>query len=157
MTTYFAQNGTVSVDTGDGVETEVLAVQNCSFELQMEANDLFGWGSIKRVASARHEAKVNVTIEYANILTEDFFKHILDPSAGATALATGVSVADTTSHHYFKIHAVIPSSDNTYDLDITAEDVYFVNLPFSGELGEWVKMNLEGHGANIIVKVVARQ
>lgn len=157
MTTYFAQNGTVYIDTGDGTETEVLAVQNCTIEVQMEANDLYGWGSIKRVASARHEAKVNVTIEYANILTEDFFKYILDPSAGATGLATGVSIADTTSHHYFKIRAVIPSSDNLYDLDILAEDVYFVNLPFTGELGEWVKMNLEGHGADVVVKQVAHQ
>lgn len=73
MTTYFAQNGTVYIDTGDGNETEVLAVQNCTIEVQMEANDLYGWSTIKRVDSARHEAKVNVTIEYANILTEDFF------------------------------------------------------------------------------------
>lgn len=156
MTTYFAQNGTVYIDTGDGAEIEVLAVQNCSIELQMEANDLYGWSSIKRFASARHEAKVNVTIEYANILTEDFFKYILDPNAGSTALASGVSLADTTSHHYFTIRAVIPSSDGTYDLELTAEDVYFVNLPFSGELGEWVKMNLEGHGANVTVKQTAR-
>lgn len=152
MTTYFAQNGTVYIDTGDGNETEVLAVQNCTIEVQMEANDLYGWSTIKRIDSARHEAKVNVTIEYANILSEDFFKYILDPSANATALATGVSIADTTSHHFFKIHVVIPSTDGSQELDLTVEDVYFVNLPFTGELGEWVKMNLEGHGADVIVK-----
>lgn len=151
MSTYFAQNGTVTIDTGDGNEIEVMAVQNCSIEFQAEANDLYGWSSIKRVDSARHEAKVNVTLEYAQILTEDFFKYILNPSAGSTELATGVSIADTTSHKMFTVHVTIPSSDGSV-LDITATEVYFINLPFTGELGEWVKMNLEGHGADMIIK-----
>lgn len=156
---FFAQNGTVSVATDTSsaspTYTAVMAVQNCSFELQFEANDLYSWGTVKRVATARHEAKVNVTLEYAKILDEDFFKYILNPSAGSTALATGVSIADTTNQHMFNVKAEIPDTTGTKKMVIEATDVYFSNLPFSGDLGEWVKMNLEGHGADLKVSIVS--
>ena len=162
---FFAQNGTVSVCTDTTATsptyTAVMAVQNCSFELQFEANDLYSWGTVKRVATARHEAKVTTNFEYAKVVSEDLFKYILNPhvetsqggSVTSPLLANGVSIADTTDLYRFVFKMRIPSTDGTKALTVYVTDLVFSNLPLGGELGEWVKLNLEGEGADEVIKI----
>lgn len=132
----------------------VAAVQNCTVETQFESNDLYSWSTVTRVDTARHEAKVTVNLEYCKFLADDWFKYILDPSSTAS-LSTGVSIADTTDLHRFAFMMKIPSTNKQKDLIVVVSDVYFTNLPIGGDLGEWVRLNLEGHGANCFTKVVA--
>lgn len=132
----------------------VAAVQNCTVETQFESNDLYAWSTVTRVDTARHEAKVSVNFEYCKFLADDWFKYILDPSSTAS-LSTGVSIADTTDLHRFAFMMKIPSTNKQKDLIVVVSDVYFTNLPLGGELGEWVRLNLEGYGANCYTKIVA--
>lgn len=132
----------------------VAAVQNCTVETQFESNDLYSWSTVTRVDCARYEAKVNVNLEYCKFLADDWFKYILDPSSTAS-LTTGVSIADTTDLHRFALMMKIPSTNKQKDLIVVVTDVYFNSLPLGGEIGEWVRMNLEGHGANCFTKIVA--
>lgn len=141
--------------------TPVMAVQNCTVEAQCETVPLWSWSTVKRVDIARHEAKVTTNFEYAKVVSEDLFKYILNPhvetstggSVTSPLLSNGVSIADTTDLYRFVFKMRIPSTDGTKALVVYVTDLVFSNLPLGGELGEWVKLNLEGEGADEVIKI----
>ena len=111
---------------------------------------LWGWGSIFRVAVAKHQQKVPVKVGSMKFnpggwagSSLAWWAYITDPVAGS-----GTNV-DTNTVKLFNIKATFTFEDGQI-LSGTVYNVYFPNLPIRASEGQWIKLDMSGEGAYIL-------
>lgn len=166
MVYYFAQNATIKAKKSDGTYETVGAAQEVSFEWNVDATDLYGFGTIKRLDAARSNLSVNVTVNFAKFgnvpsvpesgtaPTGDWFWKLIN-AAGWTQVGStqemNISTSDTSVFPMFEISGEFRPTDGDTDNYIyaTAHDVYFTSFQWGGSLGEYIMENIEGKASDI--------
>lgn len=154
-TTYFANKGVLTI-AGQGGATpsdQVAAiVKDVEINWQVEHVPLYGWGSIKRQAMARHSLKVAVKVGYCKFApnasgtgTPWWAFYIIAPTDGITASGT----TDTNTVKYFDIEALF-TGENGDTMQAKITNVAFTNFPMRASEGQWMKVDLDGEGDDII-------
>jgi hypothetical protein len=150
--TFFANKGIITVESQSGNPTvlTLAVVKDVEVTTSFEHVPLYGWGSISRVAVAKHTAKVAVKIgwmKFAPAVTGSgaspwFPFWILNPTAG-----TG-TVSDTNTVKLFKVIVKFQNENGDY-LVATVDNVYFPNFPLKMTEGQWMKVDLTGEGSAV--------
>jgi hypothetical protein len=153
-TTYFANKGVLTV-TGAGGATptdQVIAiVKDVEINWSAEHVPLYGWGSIKRQAMARHSMKVDVKIGYMKFAPDAsgaspwWAFYVISPSDADTSTGT----EDTNSVKYFDITADF-TGENGDTLSGKVTNVAFSNFPMKASEATWIKVDMDGQGDDII-------
>lgn len=147
-TTYFANKGTLTISCS-GATTTFAVVKDVEVTVSADHVPLYGWGSIKRVAVARHSAKVSVKIGAAKFGLNTgsgpslpFW--IVSPSAGAVTS----SMEDTNTVRLFTLTWKFVGED-AGTVQAVVSNVYFPNFPLKATEGQWMQLNLDGEGSDI--------
>jgi len=159
-TVAFANRGLISIagaasETGGPTPgTFYLAVIK-DVELTVSADHvpLYGWGTIRRVAVAKHSEKVAVKIGSMKFnpsvaLASPAWWSFVTFGPGATPSGTAVNT-DTNRVKLFDITATYVFEDGQI-LKGTVYDVYFPNLPLRASEGQWVKLDMSGEGSYVL-------
>ena len=144
--TFFANKGSIKV-TGTGnspAEFTLLVIKDVEITTSAEHVPLYGWGSIRRKAVARHTGKVGVRISHAKFLPKaaNWLMYINDPVSGSGTL---------TDVNTVKTFTVVVTFENEAGETLTATvyEVYFPNFPLKASEGTWTRVDLDGEGAYI--------
>jgi hypothetical protein len=150
--TFFANKGTITVAGASGSPSVVTLAVVKDVEIVMSAEHvpLYGWGSVKRVAVAKHSAKVSVKIGFAKFspavsgsgASPWFPFWILNATAGTGTLS------DSNTVKTFTVTANFISEDGE-NLLATIANVYFPNFPLKMTEGTWMRVDLDGEGSDI--------
>jgi len=150
--TFFANKGTITVvGTSDSPAVVTLAVvKDVEINTTAEHVPLYGWGSIKRQAVARHSAKVSVKVGFMKFApsvsgssASPWFPFwSLNPTAGTGTLE------DTNTVKLFTVTANFLNEAGE-NLLATVSNVYFPNFPLKASEGQWVRVDLDGEGSDI--------
>ena len=150
QTVAFANRGTVTIQGKSGSPT----VQNFSVIKDVEITvscdhvPLYGWGSTRRVAVAKHQEKVAVKVGSMK------FNPAVGTSPAAWVFITSPLSGngtndDTNTVKLFQVDANFTFEDGQI-LHGTVYDVFFPNLPFKANEGQWMKLDLTGEGAYVL-------
>jgi hypothetical protein len=150
--TFFANKGvvTVAAQTSNPTVVTLAVVKDVEVTTSFEHVPLYGWGSIKRVAMAKHSAKVSVKIGWMKFspsvsgsgASPWFPFWILNPTAG-----TG-TIEDTNTAKLFQVTVKFQNETGEFLL-ATISNVVFQNFPLKASENQWVKVDLSGEGADI--------
>jgi hypothetical protein len=144
---FFSNAGVLTVTGGTGtLNTAFSAIQNVKIEPRFEISKAFGWGSIFRFGAAQYNFEVDVSIEWIkwDPTTSCWIgNYFLNTAGGGTVKNTNTPVS----------FSVVVSWTNTGGtmMKLEISDVVFKNMPIDAKMGEWVRVNLEGSGANIVI------
>lgn len=150
---FFANVGTLTV-TPVGVTgataTTVAVIKDIEVDFSAEHVGLWGWGTTKRVAVARHTVKIPVKVGFASFnpdvtTTKWWAWYILHPLGTSTM----GDVSTTNTVQLFTIVANWTGSDGSTILKGTVSEVYFKNLPIKATEGQWMKVDLQGEGSTV--------
>lgn len=147
----FANRGTlyiVGTTGGVPVSAAVGVIKDVELTMSSEHVPLYGWGSILRVAVAKHTHKVQVkfgAMKINNTLTATpaWWTYTHHTTSG------GGTIEDTNAVKLFDIEAVFTFEDGTY-LKGTVSSVYFPTIPFRASEGQWVKQDVTGEGKSVV-------
>lgn len=149
---FFANKGEINIagenDTPAALGgTGLAVVKDIEIDASSEHVPLWGWGSIRRVAVARHSGKVSVKIGYMkfNPAASTILAYIMNP------LGTSAGAMEYTNVNDVKLFVVTFKITNE-DGDVltgTVHDVYFPGFPMKASEGQWMKMDLSGEGSYI--------
>lgn len=152
-TTYFANKGTLTITGVGGTPAAVVVaiVKDVEINWSVEHVPLYGWGSIKRQAMARHSMKVDVKVGYAKFAPDVsgatwWPLWVIDVTAGK---ADTVGDGDTTSVKYFDIDANF-TGENGDTFKATVKNVAFSNFPLRAAEAQWLKVDMDGQGDDIV-------
>lgn len=150
--TFFANKGVITVAGGSGSPSSVTlaVVKDVEINCSAEHVPLYGWGTVKRIAIAKHTAKVSIKIGFAKFspavsgsgASPWFPFWIINPTAGTGTL----SDTNTVKTFTVTVNLVNESGEN---LLATLTDVYFPNFPLKASEGTWVRVDLDGEAADI--------
>jgi hypothetical protein len=110
---------------------------------------LYGWGTVRRVAVAKHTEKVGVKVgsmkfnPNATAAALPWWSYVSNPTAG------GVTDEDTNTVKLFDVTGAFTFEDGQV-LKATIYNVYFPSIPFRGSEGQWVKLDASGEGAYVL-------
>ncbi len=143
---FFANKGTLKITGSNATPAQftVMIIKDIEITAGAEHVPLFGWGTIRRQAVARHTGKVGVRIGFAKFLPKaaNWLFYINDPASGSGTL---------TDTNTVKTFTVVVTLDNeaapNETLTITVYDVYFSNFPLKAAEGQWMRVDLDGEGA----------
>jgi hypothetical protein len=150
--TFFANKGTITVLGTSSTPTVITlaVVKDVEITTSFEHVPLYGWGSIKRQAVAKHSAKVSVKVGFmkfspavATGTGSPWFPFWINrPSDGTGTLE------DTNTVKLFTVTAnfINESGEN---LLATISNVYFPNFPLKMSEGQWMRVDLDGEGNDI--------
>jgi hypothetical protein len=147
---YFAgADATLKVDS-----TAVAAIHGWSFTLSWEVNDLYGSGSIFKIASARYNQKVELKLKYAKFDPASSFIADTIKGDGASGTAHKGSIYDTTKVKRFSVEGTCDAfteDDSTVgtDLKATVTNVYLEGVPFQMNELDWVALDMTGIGDGV--------
>ena len=148
----FANRGVVKIAGASGTPTayNFAVVKDLEITVSSDHVPLWGWGSIRRVAVAKHQQKVPVKVGSMKFnpggwsgASIAWWSYITDPTSGS-----GTNV-DTNSVKLFNIDAYFTFEDGQV-LHGTVYDVYFPNLPLRASEGQWIKLDMSGEGAYVL-------
>jgi hypothetical protein len=151
QTVAFANRGVITI-TGSGATPALsafAAIKDVELTVSADHVPLYGWGSIFRVAVAKHQQKVSIKVgsmKFNPAVTGSsiaFWSFITNPTSG------GQTNEDTNVVKTFTIDAYFTFEDGQI-LHGTVYDVYFPNLPFRANEGQWVKLDVSGEGASVM-------
>lgn len=151
QTVAFANRGVVTIAGASGTPSSKAFAVIKDVELTVSADHvpLFGWGTIFRVAVAKHQEKVSVKVgsmKFNPAISGSsiaWWSYITNPTSG------GATNEDTNTVKTFNIEALFRFEDGQI-LRGTVYDVYFPNLPFRANEGQWVKLDVSGEGASVL-------
>lgn len=150
QTVAFANRGVIRV-TGTGATPAAkyfAVVKDVELTVSADHVPLWGWGSIRRVAVAKHQEKVSVKIGSMKFnpaisgASIAWWSYITNPTSG------GGTDLDTNTVKTFDIDAFFTFEDGQV-LHGTVSSVYFPSLPFRANEGQWVKLDVSGEGAYV--------
>ena len=151
LSTFFANKGTVAVEGANGtpISESLFVVKDVEVTVSAEHVPLFGFGSIRRQAVARHTGKVGVKIGFAKFkpASTNWLFFIADPVSGSGSLTDVNDVKLFDVVVVFKNEAGTPPANETLTATIT--DVYFPNFPMKAAEGQWIRLDLDGEGTTI--------
>lgn len=150
---FFANKGTIAVAGSSGTPTSqaIGVAKDVEIVVSAEHVPLYGWGSIKRQAVAKHSAKVSVKIGFAKFDPETsstiwFPFYAVSPTAGAVTSA----MEDTNTVKLFDVTITLTNEETAAKtLTIVAKNVYFPNIPIKASEGNWVRVDLDGEGSDV--------
>lgn len=150
QTVAFANRGTVKIAGVGGTPSEFYFAVVKDVELTVSADHvpLYGWGTIYRVAVAKHTEKVSVRVgsmKFNPAISGSsiaWWSYITNPTSG------GGSNEDTNTVKLYNIEATFTFEDGQV-LRGKVYNVYFPNLPFRANEGQWVKLDMSGEGASV--------
>lgn len=153
QTVAFANRGKVYIAGANGTPAQwaFAAVKDVEITVSADHVPLYAWGSIFRIAVAKHQQKIAVKVgsmKFNPAVTGSspaWWGFITAPSAGATGSASG---EDTNSVKLFNIDAVFTFEDGQV-LRGKVYNVYFPNLPIRASEGQWMKLDISGEGATV--------
>jgi len=150
-TTYFANKGTLSIVGVGGTPAAVIVaiVKDVEINWSVEHVPLYGWGSIKRQAMARHSMKVDVKVGYVKFAPDIsgatwWPMHVISPTAGSVSSGT----EDTNTVKYFDITAKF-TGENGDTFTGIVKNVAFTNFPLKASEAQWIKVDMDGQGDDI--------
>ena len=152
-TTFFGNRGKLYlVNDPDGTpdSDEIAILKGVEVTVQAEHQELYGMGSIKRQAVARHTAKVEVKIKSAKFdpaMATGLglaYKSILDGDASGA-----LTITDTNTVALFDLRLYAKGTGETNYLKVTVSDVYFPDIPFPLPENDWVVFELSGTGSDV--------
>ena len=143
----FANRGTISV----GGAT-LAVVKDIEITTSAEHVNLYGWGSIRRQAVAKHSAKIAVKIGYMK------FDPVISTGFQFLAWSTGGTngtIFDTNTVTTYTVLAQFtfePTATVVTDQHLHASitNVYFPNFPLKMSEGQWMKVDMTGEGSDIV-------
>lgn len=146
----FANRGVIKIaGTSGGPTGQYFAVvKDVELVMSWEHVPLYGWGTIRRVAVAKHSQKIQVKIGSMKFNpgvaagSLPWWSYVSNPSSG------GTTAEDTNSVKLFDIDAYFTFEDGQV-LHGTVGSVYFPNIPFRAAEGQWIKLDVAGEGASI--------
>ena len=151
----FANRGKIYIVGSDAVPTEVEigVIKDCDLTWSAEHVPLYGWGTIKRVAVAKHSQKVTVKIGYMKfdpVKSTGWMWHALSTYTEATATwsTSNGSITDTNAVKLFNIRAKWTLESGAI-LQGKVTNVYFPDIPLKASEGQWVRVDMTGEGDNI--------
>lgn len=144
--TYFANTGTLSI----GGNT-IAVVKDVEITMSADHVPLFGWGDVKRVAVARHSARVAVKVGFAKFgpqtsgASPGWMFSIVSPTAGSTS--GGIENTNTV-----KLFTVIANftATNGDTFKATVSNVYFPSFPIKASEGQWMQLSMDGEGSDVV-------
>jgi len=144
---FRGHKSTISVSTSGGSSVPVGALQDVEIEVSRNIEVLFGSGSIKRQDQQQTELEIGVS---ATVSSWDAaaWKDLVDWNS------TDTVITDSTDVPLFDIEAVRTDSSGA-TLTVTVEDIYFEDLPISGDKDSYVELDLNGTGKDIITATEA--
>jgi hypothetical protein len=150
---YFAgADATLTVDT-----VAVAAIHGWSFTISKDVNDLYGSGSIFKIASAQYNLKVEVKLKYAKFDPASSYiaKTIMGDGVSGTTIYKG-SIYDTTKISRFTIVGTVDAFDEDdgsigTDLSVTVSNVYLEGVPFQMSELDWVAVDMTGIGTSVVI------
>jgi hypothetical protein len=150
----FANKGTIAVNVG-GTTTGAAVlgvVKDVEITVAAEHVPLYGWGSAKRVAVAKHTMKVPVKVGYMKldpVKTTGWQFSILNPTAAdGTLLDTNtVQLFCIEGTFVFEATSVVPTAQH---LHAQINNVFFPEFPLRSTEGQWMKVEMSGEGSDII-------
>lgn len=153
---YFAgADATLTIDS-----TAVAAIHGWSFTISWEINDLYGSGSIFKIASARYNQKVEVKLKYAKFDPAASFitKTVKGDAASGTKRG---SIYDTTKVARFTMVGTVdaftedPDATGTVntgdDMTVTISNIYLEGVPFAMQELDWVAIDMTGIGDSVTI------
>jgi len=155
MVYYFAQNASIEAKKADGTYEVVGAVQEVSFEWNIETQELYEYGNIRRCDVARHNESVTVNCNFAK------FANPTDKNEWFWSMFNGVgwqdycnmkrvNVLNTSTTPLFKICGEFRPTDGSADaIYVECLDIYFKKFNWGGSMGEYIIENLEGTGTTL--------
>lgn len=152
-TTYFANKGTLTLTGAAGASPTgqtIAIIKDCEINMSFEHVPLFGWGSIKRQAVARHSQKVTVKVGYCKFAPDAtgaspwFAFWALSPGTGVVS----AGALDTNSVQYFDITATF-IGENGDIMKGVVKNVAFSNFPVKASEGQWMKVDMDGEGSDV--------
>ena len=155
----FANRGTIDAAkiadagpvTGSSAYTDIVGlgvVKDVEIAWSAEHMPLYGWGETTRQAVARHTEKVSVKIGWCKFdptVATWFPMGILRTLAATTA---GTSTK-TNAVRLFTITAHFTMEDGTL-LKGIVNNVYFPDFPIKAAEGQWLKVDLNGDGTDVV-------
>lgn len=147
---WFANSAELTISSG-GSDVPVGVLKEVTFTPQFEHVPLYGLGSVKRQAIAKHTFKVGIKAKYAMWDPEaDYIAWSVLKGTNTTDEQTGVddSAQYRSSVATFSISAVLYDSKRTKKVTVTTTGVYFTSIPFGLTENEWVVRELEGEGSD---------
>jgi hypothetical protein len=153
-TTYFANKGVLTISGAGGAtptDQVIAIVKDVEINWSAEHVPLYGWGSIKRQAMARHSMKVDVKVGYCKFAPDAsgaspwWAFYVISPSDGDTSAGT----EDTNSVMYFDIEAKF-TGENGDTFTGTVKNVAFNNFPMKASEAQWIKVDMDGQGDDIV-------
>jgi hypothetical protein len=151
---YFAgADATLTIDT-----VAVAAIHGWSFTISKDVNDLYGSGSIFKIASAQYNVKVEVKIKYAKF--DPASSYIANTIKGdVEGLSDPVykgSICDTTKVKRFSVVGTVDAFDEDdgtvgTDLSVTVANVYLEGVPFQMSELDWVAVDMTGIGQSVTI------
>ena len=150
----FANKGTIAVNVGGtSVGAPVLGVvKDVEITVSAEHVPLYGWGSIKRQAVAKHTAKVPIKIGYVKfdpIKTTGYQFSALNPTAADGTLldSNSVQLFCIEATFTFEATSLVPAGEV---LHAKVMNVFFPDFPLKASEGQWMKVDMSGEGSDII-------
>jgi hypothetical protein len=150
---FFANKGTIAIAGVGGTPASqaVGVAKDVEIVVSSEHVPLYGWGSVKRQAVAKHTAKVSVKIGFAKFdpatsSTIWFPFYAISPTAGAVTSL----MEDTNTVKLFDVTITLVNEEaSAKTLTIVAKNVYFPSIPLKASEGNWVRVDLDGEGSDI--------
>lgn len=148
----FANRGKVSIAGVSGTPAAKYFAVVKDVELTVSADHvpLYGWGSIQRVAVAKHQQKVSVKIGSMKFNPDagagssiPWWSFLTNPTSG------GYTNEDTNTVKLFNIEAYFTFEDGQV-LHGTIYNLYIPSLPFRASEGQWIKLDITGEGASVL-------
>lgn len=129
----------------------VAAIHGWSFTLSWDINDLYGSGSIFKIASARYNQKVEMKIKYAKF--DPASTYIADTIMGDATAGTSHkgSIYNTSKIKRFTVEGTCDAfseDDGTIgtDIKVTITNVYLEGVPFQMNENDWIALDMTGIG-----------
>jgi len=155
----FANRGTISLSSSaPSVSVTLGVVKDIEITVSAEHVNLYGWGSIKRQAVAKHSAKVAVKIGYVKFdpIKTTGWQMLAWSQTNGTTPGTAGTLVDTnyvplfTVVGLFQFEAGVSGSPAEQKLYATVSGVYFPNFPLKTAEGQWMKVDMVGEGSDVV-------
>ncbi len=136
------QDAVLNITDASDTNVPVGVLQDVEVNPEKETEELRGSGSIERQDVQQYELNISVTGTIAEWDLETW-KSIIGYNS------TDGKIEDTSDIPLFDVDVDIQSSDSDTADTIRVKDVYFPELPISGNRDDYLEMDLDGNGRTV--------
>jgi len=138
--------GNEAVVTVDDADVDVGILQDVEISVEKEISELYGAGSRRRQDVQQTEIDVNVSAELMS-WTMDGYETLI----GTETTGTDQWIEDTSDVPTVDVKGEFTDVETSTTNTLTVKNVYFDSLPISGSRDDWVSLDIDGTGDQLII------